>query len=221
MPTYSREDFERIAAVVGVDPGEVAKHHNSFESAAAWYRSDCRSPVRVPPSTNKRKARLIAVSAKRLRTLLGYGPEAKEPDDWPLLETLAVAGNCSQEDVIRAAERVKRLAAIFDGVDAALELERLGQKAANDAAEIGKLTSLRGRRGKRAVNAWIEAMMPLYKAITGKEPRMSINALGKPTGPFHRFLVAASKPLEIDGKLEFGAVREKTRAIKKRASRQK
>jgi hypothetical protein len=51
---------------------------------------------------------------------------------------------------------------------------------------------------------------------------MSVNALGKPTGPFRRFLQAASKPLEVDGEpLPFGAVREKARALVKRAARQK
>ena len=225
MPTYSPEDFELIAAAIDMSPRAVADYRNRFEAAAEWYRSDCRSPRRVPPSTIMHQAGLIAAAAKRLLRHLeiyDYRKVSEGPRDLALLDALSLADDGIEDEVIRAAERVGRLAEIFDGIDAAEELERRGLAAADDASQTGRLTTLRGRRGNPAVNAWIAEMMPIYKALTKKEPRVSVNALGKPTGPFSRFLQAASKPLEIDGNpLAFGSAREKTRAIVKRASQHK
>jgi hypothetical protein len=225
VSTYSTRDFECIATAIGVNPGRVEDYRNQFEAAARWYRSDCRTPRRVPPSTIKRQARLIAAAAKKLLRHLeiyDYRNAPEGPPDWALLEALASAEDGTEDNVIRATERVGRLAEIFDGIAAAQELERRGRKAANDATKIGKLTTLPGRRGSYALNDWMAEMMPIYKALTGKSPRISVTARGKPSGPFLRFLQAASKPLEVDGKpLPFEAVREKARALVKRASRQK
>ena len=225
VPTYSTEDFEHIAVAIGVEVLDVIPYRNAFEAAATWYRADCNTPRRVPPSTIKRQARLIAAAAKKLLRHLeiyDYRNAPEGPRDLALLEALASAEDGADDDVLRASERVARLVEIFDGIDAAQELRRLGGEAANDAAPIGRLTTLRGRRGNPAVNSWVAEMMPIYKALTGKDPRISVNARREPTGPFLRFLKAASKPLEVDGKpLPFGAVREKARALVKRASRQK
>ena len=225
MPTYTTEDFEEIAAAIGVKVSQVIRHQNRFEAAAALYRSDCRSPRRVPPSTIARRARAIAAAAKKLLhhlEVLDYRNAADGPGDFGLLEALASAEGGTEDDVIRATERVGRLAEIFDAIDAAQELEQRGRKAAKDAAETGKLTTLRGRRGGYVLNDWIAEMMPIYEELTGKRPRISVTARGKASGPFHRFLHAASKPLEVDGQpLPFGAVREKARALVERASRQK
>ena len=91
----------------------------------------------------------------------------------------------------------------FDSIDAARELERPARKAAEDAARIGELIVPKGRHGQPAVNNWIAELMPIYQKITGKDPRASVIATGprrgKATGPFIRFLEAASKPLEAEG----------------------
>ena len=225
MPTYSPEDFELIAAAIDVSPRAVADYRNRFEAAAEWYRSDCRSPRRVRPSTIKHQAGLIAAVAKRLLRHLeiyDYRKASEGPRDLALLDALSLAEDGMEENVIRATERVGRLVEIFDGIDATDELKRRGLAAADDASQTSRLTTLRGRRGNPAVNSWMTEMMPIYRALAGKDPRISVNAYGKSTGPFLRFLKAASKPLEVDGNpLALGSAREKARAIVKRASRQK
>lgn len=113
------------------------------------------------------------------------------------METLALSEDGVEENVVRASERVARLVEIFEGIAATQELDRRGRQAASDAATVGKLTTLDGRRGKPALRAWIAEMMPIYKKLTGKAPRISVNARRKPTGPFWRFLKAASKPLSV------------------------
>jgi hypothetical protein len=80
--------------------------------------------------------------------------------------------------------------------------ERSASKAVGDAVRIGELTVPKGRHGDPAANYWIAAMMPIYKKITGKDPRTSVIALerpgeGKAAGPLIRFLEAAAKPLLI------------------------
>jgi hypothetical protein len=225
MSTYSNEDFERIGAAIGVSPPAVAEYRNQFEAAAAWYRSDCRTPQRVPPSNIKRQAKLIAAAAKKLirhLEIYDYRNAPQGPPNLAVLEALVLAEEGSEADVIWATERVGHLVAVFEGIAAAEELERRGRAAADDAATIGRLTTPHGRRGDPVVNAWIAEMMPIYKALTGKVPRISVNDRREPTGPFLRFLKAASKPLEVDGEpLAFGAVREKSRAMAKRSSQQK
>jgi hypothetical protein len=149
VPTYSTEDFEHIAVAIGVEVRDVIRYRNTFEAAATWYRADCRRPRRVPPSTIKRQAMLIAAAAKKLLRRLeiyDYRNAPEGPQDLALLEALASAEDGAEDDVLRASERVARLVGIFDGIDAAQELQRCGGKAANDAAQIGRLTTLRGRR---------------------------------------------------------------------------
>jgi hypothetical protein len=178
----------------------------------------------VPPSTLERQAKGIAAAARRLLRHLeiyDYRNAAEGPRDLALLETLALSEDGVEEDVIRASERVARLVEIFEGIAATQELERRGRQAASDAATVGKLTTLDGRRGKPALRAWIAEMMPIYKKLTGKNPRISVNARREATGPFVRFLKAASKPLDINAKELASGIREKARASVKRAFLQK
>jgi hypothetical protein len=232
MATYSRKDFERIAAAVSKDVSHVMQHEKSFESAAHWYRQDCRAakaPSRVAPSNMSKKMTQIANAARKLlRHLEVYDPRqaADGPGPIALLEFLASADDGTEDEVIRATARVGRLVEIFDSIDAARELERSARKAAGDAVRIGELTVPKGRHGDPAANYWIAAMMPIYKKITGKDPRASVIAVGpsrgKAAGPFIRFLEAASKPLHAEGE-PFGieSLRDRVRAILTDARRQK
>ena len=172
VPTYSNEDLEHIAATIGEGPLTVADCRKQFEAAATWYRSDCRSPRRVPPSTIKRQAEGIADAAKRLLRHLeiyDYRKASEGPTDLALLEALAFADDGNEENVIRASERVARLIQIFDGIDGAQELERRAGAAADDAKQTARLTTLRGRRGNPSLRAWVAEMKPIYKKLTGKK----------------------------------------------------
>ena len=232
MATYSKENFERIAAAIGKDVADVMQHEKSFEAAAHWYRQDCRAPKapsRVAPSNMSKRMTQIANAARKLLRHLEVCDPRQAPDGpgaIALLESLASADDGTEDDVIRATARVGRLVEIFDSIDAARELERRGRKAAEDAVRMGELIVPKGRHGKPAVNNWIAEMMSIYKKITGKEPRASVVAVGpdrgKPTGPLIRFLETASKPLGSENNpLCIESLRERVRAILTDASRQK
>ena len=44
MPTYTKDDYERIANAIDVSTADVLKHEIKFEDAATWYR------LRIPPA---------------------------------------------------------------------------------------------------------------------------------------------------------------------------
>jgi hypothetical protein len=208
MPTYSKKDFELIAAAIDKDVAHVIRYEKHFEAVAMLYRLDCRGSniKRATPSAIKDRMEKIASAARRLLKWLdidhrdNYRYAADGPRDFALLEFLASAENGNEDEVTRATARVERLVEILDAVDAARELERRARKAAEDAVQMGKLTVAKGHRGHAAENDWIAAMMSTYKKITGNEPRTSVIApgrsgRGKAAGPLIRFLEAAGKPL--------------------------
>lgn len=203
MPTYSTKDFQKIAAAIGVKLGAVNQSGNEFEAAAVWYRSDSRSPRRVPSSKTIAKAKQIAAAAKKLLRHLKISDyrNADDPGDWGLIEALASTRDGTQDAIIRATERIGRLAEIFEGIDAAAFLAREATDAAEDARRLSRLLPS-GHLGETAENDWIAAMMSLYEKITGRTARTSVGAPsrsdeGKASGPLIRFLTAAGKPLGI------------------------
>lgn len=204
MPTYSPEDFENIAATIGVKVRSVIPYRNEFEAAAASYRFHCRTPRRVRPSSIKSKAKKIARAANKLLRHLAiydYRDAADGPQDWALLEALASTQDATEDGVLRATESVGRLAEIFDGFDAAQFLERQAGNAAADAMHISRLIS-EGHRGDLAENDWIAVMMSLYEKIAGRKAGTSSIAPGRPgsgkaSGPLIRFLAASGAPMGI------------------------
>src|SRR5680860_777866 len=184
MATYSQGDFERIASAIGKDVIDVLRHEKNFEAAAVWYRQDSRSPKapdRIAPSLMSKKMKQVAKDARKLLAHLEiHDPrEALDgPGDIALLEFLASAGDNDEDAVIQATARVGRLVEILDSIDAARELERRAEKAAEDALQIGKLIVPKGHQGDDADNTWIADMMPVFKQITGKEPGISVGAPG-------------------------------------------
>ena len=200
---YSDDDLQQIAGSIGVCASRIYAHRHFFESAATWYRADSRAPNPVPPSTIKRRAKLIVAASKKLLQHLtarkGYGDDG--PEDWELLQALSCAENGSEDDVIRATGRVARLAEILEAIEASQLLKGCAETAAEDAAQSARSIP-RGRRGEFAENEWIAAMMSLYEKITGRKARTSIIApgrkeRGKASGPLIRFLAAAGAPLSI------------------------
>jgi hypothetical protein len=205
VQTYSTNDFACIAAAIGIKIDDVVRYRNDFEAIAAWYRSDLRSPRRTPPSTIKRRVRQIAAASKRLLQHLeiyDYRNAADEPRDWALLEALTSVEDGTEDDVLLAAERVARLAEIFDGIDAVQFLQRQADRATLDITRFSRLMP-DGHRGDSAENECIVALMSLYEKITGRKAGTSTVGptrpkRGKASGPLIRFLEAAGAPLGIE-----------------------
>jgi len=208
MATYSKEDFEHIAAAIGKDVDDVMRHESCFEAAAVWYRLDSsapKAPDRIAPSAMSSKMKQISKDARKLlRHLEVHDPREAEDGAGAisLLEFLASAKDNDEGAVKRATARVGRLVEIFDAIDAARELERRANKAAEDALQVGELIVPKEHRGDAAVNNWTAAMISIYERVAGKEPGTSVGApgsarRGKAAGPLIRFLEAAGKPLGI------------------------
>jgi hypothetical protein len=225
MPTYSKADFDRIAAATDKTVDHVLRYESRFEAAATWYRLNAATPRGKDPTPTMmtRSLKQIANAARKLLRHLGVYDYRKAPDgpgDLALLERLASTNEGTEDEIIKATAQIGRLVEIFDAVDAIRCLELCAHEAAKDAKRISRLTVPKGRRGDRALNIWIADMMGLYQEFTGKVPRVSTITTGpnrgKATGPFVRFLHAASKPLSTNGKtLHLKSLHERVRAIRR------
>ncbi len=230
MPTYSEQDFERIAAATGKDLVHVLLREKRFEAAAMWFRLNSRESriKRTTPSAIEKRMKQITNAAQRLLwhlEVFNYRNASDGPGDFALLEALASTEGGSEDEVLQATAQIGRLEEIFKTIDAAQTLERRACDAASDAVRMSEITVPKGRHGDRALNIWIADMMGIYKQITGKTPRVSVISTGpkrgKPTGPFVRFLEAASKPLIAEGEpLSLKSLHERVRDISKDAPRQ-
>ncbi len=202
----------------------IDKHASLFEAAAHWYGLDGASPKRTAPSISRRKLDQIAKIAHRLLKSLGVADldeAADGPCDPQILDALILMDDHDEKPLVRATQRIGRLAEIMEGVAAADELSRRAEKASAEVAEVGRLTVAEGNRGDRAINDWLAEMMSAYRAITGKEPATSVGGPNQPNegiadGPFIRFLITASKPLQLE--LSEDAWRSRVRTVLKGAS---
>jgi hypothetical protein len=226
MAIYVLDDFKQIAAAIGAKVEDVKKHAPVFEVEARWYRLCRASPKRIAPSILKRQAEKVAKDARRLLKSLGVDSldeAADGPGDPRIFDALLLAVDDDETPIVRATQRVARLAEIMEGVAAAAELSRRAEKAAAEVAEAGKMTVEEGNRGDRAINDWVAAMLTAYRAITKNEPATSVGAPNRPDegkagGPLLRFLVAAGGPLQIE--FSEDAWRSRARMVLKGASLQ-
>jgi hypothetical protein len=206
MATYSREDFEQIAAAIRKDITQVCRHEKRFEAAAMWYRlgQNALKNQRTAPFVMRRRMTQIANDARKLLRHLGVWDPAQAPDgpSIAVLQVLASTGDVTEDAVVRATARIGRLVEILEAADAVREVEHRAHRGAEDVVRIGRLVVPKGHQGKAAVNDWIASMMSIYKQITGNDPGLSVVApgrvgRGKAVGPFIRFLGAAGKPIGI------------------------
>ena len=206
MATYSNEDFERIAAAIRVRASCIEQYEKKFEEAAMWYRlgRNAREIRRTPPAIMRKRMMQIANAARKLLRHLDVRDQSQAADGpgIAVLQALASADPGNEDAVVRATARIGRLVEILEARDAVRELERRAEIAGQEVVRIGKLVVPKGHQGDADVNDWIEKMMSIYKQITGKDPRFSVLAPGKPdrgkaAGPLIRFLKAAGKPLGI------------------------
>ena len=105
MATYEQSNFEQIAAAIGVEVGQIAKHENLFEAAARWYRLARRRPTRIAPSKMREKLDGVAKNARRLLKSLGVNnPDeaADGPGNREILAALVLVGERNEDPVIEA-----------------------------------------------------------------------------------------------------------------------
>jgi hypothetical protein len=221
---YTDTNFEQIASAIGTAVKPVVDLEAQFEAAALWFRLDKRRPKRPAPSKQRGKLTQVAKSARRLLKSLGINnpDEAVDgPGDPEIFKALVLTGDPNENAILEATRRIGRLVEIVEGIAAAAEFERRGQKATTEVAATGKLTVREGNPGDDAVNDWIAAMLGIYRRLTGKEPATSVGAPMRPNegqaaGPLIRFLQAAGKPLNIE--FSEDAWRSRVRTILKDAS---
>jgi hypothetical protein len=226
MVTYTHDNFEQIAAAIGMQTAEIAKHAKLFEAAARWHRLDCASPKRTAPSTLRRKLDQVAKRARGLLESLGVVnlDEAVDgPGDPQILDAMILASESDATPLMDATQQIGRLVEIMEGLAAAAELRRRATKAAAEVAEVGKLTVAEGNCGDAAINNWVAKMMSVYRDITGRDPATSVGGFDRPDegiagGPLIRFLAVASSPLQLEYSED--AWRSRVRTVLKGASPQ-
>jgi hypothetical protein len=221
---YGQDNFEQIAAAIGMDVEDILKRAKLFEGAARWFRLDSARLERTAPSELRRKLDQIGKSARRLLKNLGVVDldEAMDgPGDPEIFDALILRGERDTTPVLEGTRRIARLVEIVEAVTAAAELSRRAEQAAAEAAEIGKMMVEEGNPGDMAINDWVAAMMGVYRLITGKEPATSVGGANRPDegiagGPLIRFFAAAGRPLKLE--LSEDAWRSRARMVLKGAS---
>jgi hypothetical protein len=110
MATYSREDFEQIAAAIRCDASDVWRYEKQFETVAMWYRLGCNALKigRTTPFVMRKRMRQIANAARKLLRHREVRDPAQAPDGpgIAVLQVLATADRGSEDAVIRATARI-------------------------------------------------------------------------------------------------------------------
>jgi hypothetical protein len=232
VATYTQEDYAQIAAAVGKDVADVMAHQKGFENAALMFRLDRGSPLELvrsrgsTPTQMRRKMERVEKSARCFLKDLGVRRDERGlvrieeaydgPGDIEILKVLSWAVEHDEDPVITATRRLGRLAEILEAIEAASDLEQWARRGADEVIGFGRLTVPKEHQGEVSFNNWIAAMLPIYKQITGRDPRTSVGAPGsslqrKATGPVVRFLAATEKPLGLEHSAE--SLRDRVRDI--------
>jgi hypothetical protein len=110
MATYSRENFEQIAAAIRKDVTHVCQHEKRFEAAAMWYRlaRNALKNQRATPFVMRRRMTQIANAARKLLRHLGVWDPAQAPDGpgIAVLQVLASTDDGTEDAVVRATARI-------------------------------------------------------------------------------------------------------------------
>jgi hypothetical protein len=242
MPTYTNEDYQRISNAIGTDLTKVVAERNRFEGAVAWVRLGACRRLRHTPAATKKKLDRIRQAATKLLGHLGVASFDNKTNDLPpdtLLRALQLYEDKSEDALANAILQIYRLVEIFDAIDAARDLKQRADTGIEDEEVLGNLIVQKGHSENDVVNGWIAEMMTVYRRITGRNPTMSVGSpgskdYGNPTGPFLKFLKAASEPVQaeldwlqhegdfpVDFKLTDKAWRSRVRSIKNTQGRQK
>jgi hypothetical protein len=191
LASYSRDDFEQIAAAIGTALGVVLKYERLFEWAADWYALDRglpreKPPPRrpaTPPSKMREKLQRIAKRARQLLDSLEVKNQEAANDEaasFEIVEILASVETPSEDAVVNAMGRIEQLLVVMEAIEAAGELERRAHQAAEDVVALGRLIVPKGYQGNAPVNNWIATMMEVYEKITGHKPRTSVIGANQP-----------------------------------------
>ena len=171
MATYSREDFEQIAAAIRCDVSDVWRYERQFEAAAMWYRlgRNALKIHRTTPSVMSKRMEQIATNEDavvRATARIGRLVEILEAVD--ATREIKRRAEIGPEDVVRVGEMV-------------VPKGHHGETAVNDwiAAMMSIYKQITGKEPGISV------------AVPGRPDR------GKAYGPLIRFLGAVGRPLGI------------------------
>ena len=123
VAAYGQDNFEEIAAAIGVQVEDIRKHAKLFEGAARWYRLDRARLERTAPSSLRRKLDQIAKSARRLLknlSVVALDEAADGPGDPEILDALILVGERDPTPVVEGTRRIARLVEIVEAVAARL-----------------------------------------------------------------------------------------------------
>ena len=226
-PTYSNRDLQKIAAALQVPTNIIREKAGDLEEAALWYRRTEQNPLPKKAAILRGRADQIAKAARKLLKHLGIDDPRNAPDGpgatW-ILELLTYSEAATEDGVVRATERIGRLAEIVEGIRATKEIEGYASKAPRAIQELADAIGIKGHRGDMALEVWLGMTMTLYREITGDRPMFNVGASGSADegiagGKFIGFLEAAGSPLGIE--LSSEAWRSRARIVLSRSPKQK
>ena len=223
---YAETHLMKIAAALRKPLDVIREHAERLEEAAFWYRRTEQNPLPRKPNELRKRANKIAKAARKLLEHLGVDDPRNAADGpgapW-ILELLTYAEGAREDRVVRATDRIGRLAEIIDGIRAVAEIETYASNAPRGIQELADAIGIKGNRGDMALEMWLGWMMSLYQEITGERPKMNVGASGRPdegiaSGEFIDFLQAAGAPVGIE--LSSDAWRSRTRVVLRRLPKQ-
>jgi len=193
-PIYTDLGLDVIAEAVSISPAKVREVRDMLENAAGWYRSDQRDPQRTPPSQVRRN---LTVLRKAIHRIIG------------MLEDRDIADAIGYEAQRRRSNLDDTTRALVNLAEWASSAEPPTTYTSSDGRKSDLVA--RGHTGDAGVNDWVAKMLPVFTKLTGRAPVTSVSPCGIAQGPLIRFLIAASRPLEI--KLDEDAWRARVRRV--------
>jgi hypothetical protein len=174
---YTEEDLKKIGHAVGLSVVRICDQLARLDNAALQYRFDIRAGQKTPRYESRNKLRRVHKHVEKLIQLL---------EDPEVGETLSAFET----------DNSRHLSPYI------FTLTELADLLKNVAENLPKSTEMQLSRSL-ALDNWLLEMAQIYADLAGKKPgfsrRSSTSAknAGQVSGPFFRFLEAASAPLGI------------------------
>lgn len=203
--TYSDKDLDAIAEAISVPAAKVQDERAALESAAGWFRSDQRTPMRTPPSKTRAKLKVLGNALEKTLKML------EDPDVRDAVGYAAEHRNANLEPALRS------IADLADWTEGAEPTTTFTDDAGNKRNLVHP-----GHAGNTALDTFLACILPIYERLTGRSIGTSIGSPGgqhegEAGGPLIRFVQACLAPLSVDPQTS-DALRQRIRRIKEEMS---